>query len=95
MNRTAPRLMLLDSASMYFRAFHGVPESVVSPDGTPVGAVRGFIETPDGERWFIRFEGYARSEAGLIIYDPVADCPVPSAVQVTGRRVALRGTASA
>ena len=36
--------MLLDSASMYFRAFHGVPESVVSPDGTPVGAVRGFID---------------------------------------------------
>src|SRR3954471_269432 len=44
MNHAAPRLMLLDSASMYFRAFHGVPESVVAPDGTPVGAVRGFID---------------------------------------------------
>ena len=32
---TPPRLMLLDSASMYFRAFHGVPESVTAPDGTP------------------------------------------------------------
>jgi 5'-3' exonuclease len=36
--------MLLDSASMYFRAFHGVPESVTSPDGLPVGAVRGFLD---------------------------------------------------
>lgn len=36
--------MLLDSASMYFRAFHGVPESVTSPDGIPIGAVRGFLD---------------------------------------------------
>jgi 5'-3' exonuclease len=36
--------MLLDSASMYFRAFHGVPESVTAPDGTPIGAVRGFLD---------------------------------------------------
>jgi 5'-3' exonuclease len=36
--------MLLDAASMYFRAFHGVPESVTSPDGLPVGAVRGFLD---------------------------------------------------
>jgi 5'-3' exonuclease len=41
---TPPRLMLLDSASMYFRAFHGVPESITAPDGTPVGAVRGFLD---------------------------------------------------
>jgi len=37
-------LMLLDSASMYFRAFYGVPESVTAPDGTPVNAVRGFVD---------------------------------------------------
>jgi 5'-3' exonuclease len=37
--------MLLDSASLYFRAFHGVPESVTAPDGTPVNAVRGFIDS--------------------------------------------------
>ncbi len=37
-------LMLLDSASLYFRAFHGVPESVTAPDGTPVNAVRGFLD---------------------------------------------------
>ena len=29
------RLMLLDTASMYFRAFFGVPEIVTAPDGTP------------------------------------------------------------
>ena len=38
------RLLLLDSASMYFRAFHGVPDSVRAPDGTPVNAVRGFLD---------------------------------------------------
>ncbi|WP_432512462.1 5'-3' exonuclease [Kineococcus sp. SYSU DK001] len=39
------RLVLLDSASLYFRAFHGVPESVTAPDGTPVNAVRGFLDS--------------------------------------------------
>ncbi len=29
------RLMLLDTASMYFRAFYGVPDSFKAPDGTP------------------------------------------------------------
>ena len=37
------RLLLLDSASMYFRAFFGVPE-IKAPDGTPVNAVRGFLD---------------------------------------------------
>src|SRR5262249_60594942 len=40
----AGRLMLLDSASMYFRAFHGVPDSFRSPDDRPVNAVRGFLD---------------------------------------------------
>jgi 5'-3' exonuclease len=35
--------MVLDSASMYFRAFFGVPE-VSASDGTPVNAVRGFLD---------------------------------------------------
>jgi 5'-3' exonuclease len=39
-----PRLMLLDSASLYFRAFHGIPDKVRSPDGEPVNAVRGFLD---------------------------------------------------
>src|SRR3954451_22369390 len=37
------RLMLLDTASLYFRAFFGVPE-IKAPDGTPVNAVRGLLE---------------------------------------------------
>ena len=36
--------MLLDSASLYFRAFFGVPETVRAPDGTPVNAVRGLLD---------------------------------------------------
>jgi len=40
----AGRLLLLDSASLYFRAFFGVPDSVRAPDGTPVNAVRGLLE---------------------------------------------------
>ena len=39
-----PRLMLLDTASLYFRAFFGVPDSVTAPDGTPVNAVRGLLD---------------------------------------------------
>jgi 5'-3' exonuclease len=37
------RLMVLDSASMYFRAFFGVPE-ITNDRGTPVNAVRGFLD---------------------------------------------------
>jgi len=37
-------LMLLDAASLYFRAFHGIPETVTAPDGAPVNAVRGFLD---------------------------------------------------
>jgi 5'-3' exonuclease len=39
--------MLLDTASLYFRAYFGVPESVKAPDGTPVNAVRGLLEFID------------------------------------------------
>jgi 5'-3' exonuclease len=38
------RLMLLDTASLYFRAFYGVPDTVRSPDGRPVNAVRGLLD---------------------------------------------------
>jgi 5'-3' exonuclease len=37
-------LLLLDAASLYFRAYYGVPESITAPDGTPVNAVRGFAD---------------------------------------------------
>ncbi|CAN5244234.1 5'-3' exonuclease [soil metagenome] len=36
--------MLLDAASLYYRAYFGVPENVTAPDGTPVNAVRGFLD---------------------------------------------------
>jgi 5'-3' exonuclease len=38
------RLMLLDTASLYFRAFYGLPDSIRRPDGTPVNAVRGLLD---------------------------------------------------
>ncbi|HET8989275.1 MAG TPA: 5'-3' exonuclease [Humibacillus sp.] len=37
------RALLLDSASLYFRAFFGVPE-VTGPSGVPTNAVRGFLD---------------------------------------------------
>ncbi|GAB2862808.1 5'-3' exonuclease [Nocardioides pacificus] len=40
----SPRLMLLDTASLYFRAFFGMPDSIKAPDGTPVNAVRGLMD---------------------------------------------------
>ncbi len=36
--------MLLDTASLYFRAFHGLPDTLRAPDGTPVNAVRGLLD---------------------------------------------------
>ena len=36
--------MLLDTASLYFLAYFGVPDSVTAPDGTPVNAVRGLLD---------------------------------------------------
>jgi len=38
------RRMLLDSASLYFRAFFGVPDTVRAPNGDPVNAVRGLLD---------------------------------------------------
>ena len=37
-------LMLLDTASLYYRACYGMPETVTAPDGTPVNAVRGLLD---------------------------------------------------
>ena len=37
--------MLLDAPSLYFRAFYGIPDTVVAPDGkTPVNAIRGMLD---------------------------------------------------
>jgi 5'-3' exonuclease len=38
-------LLLVDAPSLYFRAYFGIPESSAkAPDGTPVNAVRGFLD---------------------------------------------------
>ena len=36
--------MLLDSASLWYRAYYGMPDTLLAPDGTSVNAVRGFLD---------------------------------------------------
>src|SRR4051794_41494831 len=36
--------MLLDTPSLYFRAYYGVPDSITAADGTPVNAIRGLLD---------------------------------------------------
>ena len=36
--------MLLDSASLWYRAYYGMPDTLTAPDGTPVNAIRGYID---------------------------------------------------
>ena len=44
MSQTRGRLLLLDSASLYFRAFFGIPKTLKAPDGTAVNALRGILD---------------------------------------------------
>lgn len=38
-------VLAVDAPSLYFRAFHGIPTgAATAPDGTPVNAVRGFLD---------------------------------------------------
>lgn len=37
-------LMLLDSASLWYRAFFGMPDTLVSPSGLQVNAIRGYLD---------------------------------------------------
>ena len=37
-------LMVLDSAGLWFRAFHSVPEKITGPGGAPANALRGFCD---------------------------------------------------
>jgi 5'-3' exonuclease len=39
-----PRLLLLDSASLYFRAFYGVPDQRTDTSEPPTNALRGFLD---------------------------------------------------
>jgi 5'-3' exonuclease len=36
--------MLLDSASLWYRAYYGMPDTMLAPDGTPVNAIRGYLD---------------------------------------------------
>ena len=36
--------MLLDSASLWYRAYYGMPDTLLAPDGTPVNAIRGYLD---------------------------------------------------
>ena len=38
------RLLLLDTASLYYRAYYGMPDTMRAPDGTPINAVRGMLD---------------------------------------------------
>lgn len=38
-------LMVLDTSYLYYRAFFGVPSSMRAPDGTPVNAIRGLLDS--------------------------------------------------
>lgn len=37
--------LLVDSASLYYRSYYALPESMTAPDGRPHNAVRGFLTT--------------------------------------------------
>ena len=37
-------LLLLDSASLWYRAYFGMPDTLLSPDGLPINAVKGFLD---------------------------------------------------
>lgn len=41
---TRAPVLLLDSASLYFRAFFGVPDRRENPEEPPNNAVRGFLD---------------------------------------------------
>ena len=38
------RLMLIDAATLYYRAFYALPDSITGPDGEPANAIRGFFD---------------------------------------------------
>jgi 5'-3' exonuclease len=37
-------LLLLDSASLWYRAYFGMPDTLVSPKGLPINAIKGFLD---------------------------------------------------
>lgn len=55
--------LAFDTASLYFRAFHGLPDSLVGQDGRPVNAVRGLLD------FLARFIGQYRPDAVACCWD--------------------------
>ncbi len=41
---THPRILLMDTASLYYRAFFGIPDTLKAPNGTVINAVRGMLD---------------------------------------------------
>ena len=39
-----PEWLLVDGSSLIFRAFYGVPRTIVAPNGMPINGVRGFLD---------------------------------------------------
>ncbi|MFM8897679.1 MAG: 5'-3' exonuclease H3TH domain-containing protein [Actinomycetota bacterium] len=37
-------LVLIDSASLWYRAYYGMPDTLLSPQGEPINAVKGFLD---------------------------------------------------
>jgi 5'-3' exonuclease len=37
-------LLLIDSASLWYRAYYGMPDSLLSPKGEPINAIRGYLD---------------------------------------------------
>lgn len=40
-----PDVMILDTASLYYRSFYALPSSMTAPDGSPHNAIRGLLQT--------------------------------------------------
>jgi len=43
-NQPVTKGLFFDTATLYYRAFYAVPESITAPDGTPSGALRSFLD---------------------------------------------------
>ena len=88
MSTSRGRLLLLDSASLYFRAFFGIPKTLRAPDGTAVNALRGILDftsnlTTQYEPDAVVAAAVRRVEIGLVRGDPE--------VHVHGRAVSVDG----
>ena len=67
---TTMALVLLDSASLYFRAYFALPDSITAPDGTPVIGRAGFqnlyLNTGHGKLGWTMAAGSGRVLADLV-----------------------------